>query len=142
MDGKQKILLVDNNEFIRIYFREVRWMHGLESKYDMEVASDIDEAEHLIRNPSTRPTIIFLGLVMPMVVNGRSVTTAKAGLSLLEKIKTNDELKSIKVIIFTGYDEEKYRKQAMKLGADGYLLKGENMPHELIAFIEKLQSNG
>jgi CheY-like chemotaxis protein len=135
---KQKILLVDDNEIIRIYFREVFWIHGLESQYFLEMAETIHQALELINMPETRPDIIFLGLVMPMEQGGRKVTSPEAGFSLLSKVKSDPVLQTIRVVIFSGYDQKEYQERAKELGADAYLLKQENMPQELIKFIERL----
>ena len=51
---KQKILLVDDNELTRIYFREVFWLHGLEYKYDLFMAENIETAETLLEKVETR----------------------------------------------------------------------------------------
>ena len=139
MTQKQKILLVDDNEIIRIYFREIFWIHGLENQYDLTVAENIENAEGLINMPETRPDIIFLGLVMPMRQGLRTVTTPEAGFSLLQKVKSNPRTRSIKVVIFSGYDDKEYQDRAKELGADAYLVKHENMPQELVQFIEKLK---
>ena len=136
---KQKVLLVDDNEVVRIYFREIFWIHGLESQYELEMAESVEKAAELIDMPATRPDIVFLGLVMPLKQGSHIVTTPEAGFSLLQKIKTDPNLKHINVIIFSGYDEKEYKDRAQQLGADAYLLKHENMPQELIGFIEKFK---
>lgn len=107
--NKTKILLVDDNEIIRIYLRDVFWIHGLENKYDLSAVESIEKAEKLIENPKTRPEIVFCDLVMPVTGGDKTAMSSAAGFSLLEKIKSDPELKKIKVIIFSGHDEKKYR---------------------------------
>lgn len=134
---KKKILLVDDNEAIRIYFQDVFWIHGLEKHYDIIAANSIKKAEEIIKNPETRPDIIFLDLVMPFEKDGKIETTAEAGLSLLERIKKDPELKKIMVVVFSSFDESSYKEKAKKLGADQYLVKGDALPQDILAFIEK-----
>lgn len=134
-----KILLVDDNEFTRIFFKDVFWIHGLESKYDLMTVENTKLAEDLIDSPKTMPDIIFLDLALPMLVNGSIITTPEAGFLLLKKIKENPQKRHIKVIMYSGYNEKEIQDRALSLGADGYLVKGENMPQELVAFIDKLK---
>ncbi|MBI4159914.1 response regulator [Candidatus Wolfebacteria bacterium] len=137
---KTKILLVDNDELVQIYFKDIFWIHGLDDKYDIEVVGDIDKAEEIIKNPQTRPRAVFLDLIMPMRKGPRIEDTAEAGISLLKKIKDDPELKSIKVFIFSGYTNETYKDIAKKLGAEDFIVKGQSLPQDLVTYIgEKLK---
>ena len=140
MDNKNKIkvLLVDDDEITRIYFQDIFWIHGLNDRYELTVVYDIKKAEDIINNPSTRPNIIFMDLVMPIEKDGRIVNTPEAGLNLLKKIKSNEQLKKIKVIVFSGHDEESIKNKVKELGAENYLIKGNNLPRELVEFIDKI----
>jgi CheY-like chemotaxis protein len=133
---KQKLLLVDDNELTRIYFREVFWLHGLEYKFDLEMAESLEQASQLINTPSTRPDIIFLGLVMPLKIGQHTVTTPEAGFTLLKQIKSNPDLKNTKVIIFSAFDNKEYQEMAKKLGAESYLVKGQNLPGDILNFVQ------
>lgn len=140
MEQKKKILLIDDNEVVRLMFSNVFWLHGLNEKYELVTLARTSEAEILLTNPALRPDIIFMGLVMPFSKNGRTETTAEAGFSILKRIKDDPETKSIRVIIFSSYDEEEYRAQALALGAEMYLRKEENMPQDLIKVIESFNN--
>lgn len=133
-----KILLVDDDEMLRIYFKDIFWIHNLEYKYELTVADNIKKAEEIIINPETRPDIIFLDLVMPIEINGRMKTTPEAGMGMLKKIKSDPKLKNIKVIIFSGHNEKALMNEVKKLGAENYLIKGDNLPKDLVNFIEKI----
>ena len=141
--NKQKLLLVDDNELTRIYFREVFWLHGLEYKFDLMMAESLDQATSIIQNPASRPEIIFLGLVMPIKIGNHTVTTPEAGFNLLRQIKSNPELKDIKVFIFSAFDNPEYKETAKQIGADAYLVKGQNLPGDILNFINThLKTNG
>ena len=133
--NKQKLLLVDDNELTRIYFREVFWLHGLEYKYDLQMTETVEQAAKLVENEATRPDIIFLGLVMPMKINGTTVTTPEAGFNILRKVKSDPNLRRIKVVIFSAFDKQEYKDEAKKLGADAYLVKGQNLPQDILQFM-------
>ncbi|OIP66461.1 MAG: hypothetical protein COV32_01240 [Candidatus Yonathbacteria bacterium CG10_big_fil_rev_8_21_14_0_10_43_136] len=137
---KKKILLIDDNEIVRLMFSNVFWLHGLDHKYELNTVGTIDEAFVFIDNPSTRPNIIFTGLVMPFKKDGKKATSAEAGFSLLSRVKNNPDTQTIRVVVFSGYNEGEYRTQAMSLGAEMYLQKGENMPQDLIGIIESFDT--
>lgn len=138
---KKKILLVDDEEMLRIYFRDIFWIHGLENQYEVTTAEDPAKAEALIRDETTRPDIIFLDLVMPIEVNGRMQMTPEAGMMLLAKIKSDPKLKDIKVIIFSSHAEHAYLERAKNLGADTYLVKGDHLPQDILSFITKYSAH-
>lgn len=137
---KKKILLIDDNEVVRLMFSNVFWLHGLDDKYELTTVGRIEEAFVAVADPSSKPDIIFTGLVMPFEKNGKIETSAEAGFSLLKRIKSDQETQSIRVIIFSGYNEEDYRTQALALGAEMYLKKGESMPQDLIEVIRSLDT--
>ncbi len=134
---KIKILLIDDDEMVRIYFRDIFWIHGLDNKYEFSVADNSEKAEKIINDPQKRPALIFLDLTMPIEKNGRISVSPEAGLEFLKKIKNDSELKKIKVIVFSGHSEPALQAQAKQLGAENYLIKGNNLPMELIEFVEK-----
>lgn len=137
---KKKILLLDDNEVVRLMFSNIFWLHGLDDKYELTTVSSMQEAFVFIENKATCPDILFTGLVMPFEKNGKIETSAEAGFSLLKRIKVDPATTSIRVIIFSGYDEDEYRAQALALGAELYLTKGENMPQDLIRIIRSFDT--
>ena len=139
MNNKVKVLLVDNNEVIRMIFSNIFWLHGLDDHYDLATVARIENARTLIDDPETRPAIVFTGLVMPFEKDGRISTSAEAGLSLLSYIKQNPILKDIRVIIFSGYDDAELKEKAISLGAEQYLKKDENMPQDIVSIIRASQ---
>ncbi|MEK7635944.1 MAG: response regulator [Patescibacteria group bacterium] len=135
-----KILLVDDDEMLRIYFKDIFWIHNLEYKYELTVVDNIKKAEEIINNSETRPDIIFLDLVMPIEIDGRIKTTPEAGLGLLKKIKSDPKLKNTKIIVLSGHNEKALMSEVKKLGAENYLIKGDNLPKDLVNFIEKIST--
>lgn len=134
---KTKILLVDDDDLIRMYFRDIFWVHGLESQYEILIADGPEQARDLIKNKKTRPNLIFLDLVMPRSKGGVE-STWKTGLELLKFVKTTPDFKDIKAVIYSGINDSFVRKEAEALGATTYLLKGENLPKDIIELTKKL----
>lgn len=139
--GKLKLLLVDDNEMIRIFFRDVFWLHGLDDKFELTLADGIEQAAAIIKDPVKVPDAIFLDMNMPMKLeDGRTVTTPQAGLSILRLVKQTPELSKIKVYVFSGNTEKSIVEEAKKLGADNFLAKEEHLPQDLIKVLEDLFS--
>lgn len=136
---KKKILLIDDNEIVRLMFSNVFWLHGLDDKFDLTTISHTEEAENILSTPATRPDIVFMGLVMPFTKNGKTETSAEAGFSMLKRIKDDPATKSIRVVIFSSFDEGGYREQAISLGAEMYLKKSESMPQDLINLLRSFE---
>jgi len=140
--NKIKILLVDDDAMMRIYFRDIFWIHGLNNKYDIAIVSSLEEADGQISNKDTRPETIFLDVMIP-VKGGHNdpATLVKRCLEFIAKIKKDPELSTIKIIIYSGQKEKSLMKAVKELGVDGYLIKGELMPKEIIAFTEKIHGD-
>lgn len=139
---KIKILLVDDDEMIRILFRDIFWLHADADKYEVRSVDRVRKAEELLKDPLTRPDIIFLDLSLPYDNDESAKTTTDKSFYLLEKIKTDPELRTIKVFIFSGYDDPAYQARASELKADAYLVKSRNLPKDIIATVENSIANG
>ena len=75
--------------------------------------SDATTALNSLRANSLTPDVIFLDLNMP-VMNGRQFLTI---------IKSDDNLKSIPVIIFSTSSHSETIEETRQLGADGFITK-------------------
>ncbi len=111
MTGKGlKILLVDDEPFIRDIIQEMLAADG----HTAETAADGREALGKIAS-ATDIDLVISDMEMPEV----------DGMELIRRLREKDE--TIPVIILTGNDEIKVAVEAMKAGADDYLLKDENI---------------
>ncbi len=137
---KKQLLIIDDNEIIRIMFANIFWLHDLSNQYDLTSCESIEKALPFIKNPATRPSIIFMGLVMPFEKDGRTETSAEAAFWFIRTLKINPEYEKIRVVVFSSYDDEEYRTQALELGVEKYLKKGENMPQDLIEVLKSFDT--
>lgn len=124
-----KILLIDDDEFIRMLIRDIFWVHG-KGGCQVYSASTIEEGEEILKKQKI--DLIFLDL---FIKEGGGLK-AVLSLAFLEKIKSDIKTKNIKVIIFSGYPDLK--KRALELGAEKFLLKGEYLPKELFEITNEL----
>ena len=136
---KVKILLIDDDDMMRIYFRDIFWIHSRRIQYEVNMASSISEAESIITDKETRPDSIFLDVLMS--TNGGKNTPAfqiARSLEFISKIKKDKDLSKIKIVLFSGHKEQAITDSCVKLGVDGCITKGELMPREIIDFADKL----
>ncbi len=142
MDTKQdriKILLIDSDEMMRIYFRDIFWMHGRDDSYKVDIVSSLEEAEKKLEDKDTRPDILFLDVLMSAKGKSNSIDDqVHKSISFIERIKKEKDLEKIKVVIYSSQKEKLIKDEICKLGVEDFLTKGELMPKEIIAFVDKI----
>lgn len=105
-----KILIVDDDALIR---DSLKILLGLEE--DIQVvgtASNGQEAFELVREK--RPDIVLMDIRMP-------VMDGVLGTRLIK-----ESFKEVKVVILTTFKDDEYIKEAIKNGAEGYILKNQS----------------
>lgn len=115
----KKILLVDDEPDLV----EVVTFRLKSAGYDVITALDGKTAFDIIND--TRPDLILLDLLLPVI----------SGDEVCRKIKSDDRLKDIPVILFTA-SAILVPERAEKLGADDYLIKPFE-PEDLLGKIKK-----
>lgn len=145
---KIKILIVDDEEMMRIYFRDIFWIHGRSDTYEVMMAASVKEAEKFIKNKDTHPDTIFLDILTSVDGERNDIDEKiKRTLIFVDKVKKDKDLPSTKIIIFSGHDEKSIKdafcigSEFCDVGVDGYMVKGELMPKEIIAFIDKIHES-
>lgn len=117
-----KILLVDDDSFLRdMYATKFR-----ESGDEISVAEDGNEALQMIEENSY--DAIITDMVMPGVT----------GLDVLKHAKQSGASKQSACIILSNQGEESDIDAAMKAGADGYIIKAELIPSQVVEKVHSL----
>jgi DNA-binding NarL/FixJ family response regulator len=139
---KIKILLIDDDEMMRIFFRDIFWIHGKNDCYEISMAASIEEAEKIIQDENTRPETIFMDIFMSSTKKGSDASSYQLNKSLefIGKIKKDQNYSNIKIIIYSGQKYQALEEAVMKLGVNEYLIKGELMPKEIISFTDKIHA--
>lgn len=132
-----KILSIEDDEFMRIFLKDIFWIHGSKNNIEFASVENVKKAEEILEDKKFMPNLIFLDLVLPDEESGKAATMASA-FQFLEKLKANPQTKDVKVIVFSGYSDKEIRKRALSLGAEKFLLKGEYLPHELIKIVQEI----
>ena len=116
----KKILVVDDEPDILkvVVFRLKKLGHEVLSAVNGQEALDLIQKE--------RPSVVVLDLVVPII----------DGYEVCRRLKSDDELKDISVILLTASIDSGLPEKAKELKADDYLAKPFE-PEELINKVEK-----
>lgn len=118
----EKILLVEDDLFIsEIYDRKLT-----ESGFKVKLVSNGEEAIPAFYD--FEPDLVILDIMLPK----------KSGWEVLKELtKLKDEIKKeTKVIMLTNLGEKEKIQEALKMGADDYLVKASLTPSELVEIIK------
>lgn len=116
------IVIVEDDVFLADLYKTKFALEGFKTTvaYDGEKGLEIIE--------KNQPDIILLDLVLPKLT----------GFEVLEKIKAQDKLKKIPVLLLTNLSQKSDVEKGLKLGADDYLIKAHFMPSEVVEKIKQL----
>ena len=117
------LLIIEDVTEIRHAFSEYFTSEG----FKVLIAKDGQEALDIVEN-TPNIDVVLLDLMLPKV----------EGLRVLEKIKETPAMKHIKIILSTVIGKDNVIKQAFNLGADGYIIKSDFDPNELMEMIKRL----
>lgn len=107
LNNKAKILIVDDDESIRILLESI--LKGI--FVELDFAEDGFEAgKKLIQ---FKPDLIILDLFMPQM----------NGFDVCKKVKSDPETKHTKILILSGHGTPENKEKAFSLGADGFMDK-------------------
>lgn len=116
------ILLVEDDSFlIDIYTTKLK-----EEGFSMVVATDGEECLRKIKEAN--PDLLLLDIVLPSI----------DGWEILRKIKKDENLKNLKVIILSNLGQKGEVEKGFKLGAVKYLIKAHHTPSEVVEEIKKI----
>ena len=121
-----KVLIVDDEFLVRVGLEStIPW-----SEYGFHVVGSARNGKEAIQLfEQYDPDVLLTDIKMPVM----------GGLELIERLKSVKP--SLVAIIITHYDDFNYAKEALKLGANDYVLKTELFPDNLIKIINKHVGN-
>jgi two-component system, NarL family, response regulator NreC len=111
MDRPYFIVLADDHAMVRRGLKKII-EEDPELKVIAEVGDGLELLDYLKKNISS-PDMVIMDIAMPNL----------GGLEATRRVK--EQYPEIKVLILTMYNETEYMKQALTVGASGYLLKLE-----------------
>ncbi len=118
----EKILLIEDDPFLHTLYEDTLKSAG----YNVLSANDGAEGLSLI-NSNTDAKLILLDLMLPKL----------SGIDILREIKKNQPTKDLSVIVLTNLSEDNIIQEALKLGANAYLIKVEYTPQQVIDMVRQ-----
>ena len=122
--NKQSILIIEDDEPLRYLYKTV----FEEANFDVHEAVDgitgVDAA--LLKKPQA----IILDLMLPK----------QGGLAVLKIIRSHPDLLHLPVVVLTALDNPAYKEEA-RPNVQGYFLKIEVQPKDIVNHIKKILSN-
>lgn len=100
--------------------------------YEFFSTKDIDDA--MIICDQEKIDLVLLDILLP----GKDGQMEKSGFVFLEKLKKDNKLKNIPVVIFTNLNSREDEKKGLALGAEDYLLKTERTPRQVLTEVEEI----
>lgn len=125
MPPKNKKILVIEDEFLigELYIRALN-----KAGYESELI--IDGAEALVKAQTNQYDIILLDLMLPNL----------GGVEILKTLKNPTLTPNFKakIVITTNIEERKDIKEAIEKEADGYIIKADITPSELVTLVNSI----
>ncbi len=118
---RPKILIVEDDKFLLKAYRIKFERAGL------DVAVATDGVMGLILAKKEHPALIILDLMVPLM----------NGFEFLKRIKKEEQLKNIPVVVLSNLGQEVDKKRAMELGIKDYLIKADYRLEEIVEKIKK-----
>lgn len=118
----KKVLVVEDDQFLANAYR----IKLSKSNFEVKIVSDGVEA--LKTMEEFIPDVVLLDLIMPNM----------DGFETLEKMKANDKLKSIPVIISSNLGQKEDVDKAMALGAKDFIIKSNVSIEDIVDKVRKL----
>jgi two-component system, chemotaxis family, sensor kinase CheA len=119
---KPSILVVDDSVTIRTFEKALLEAAG----YDVTAASDGLEAWNLVQKQA--PDLIVSDVEMPNMT----------GFELTEKVRGDQRLKGMPLILVTTLSSDEDRKRGIDAGADAYVIKGSAEQDQLLETVRRL----
>lgn len=123
---KPQIMIVEDDSFVTDIYQTKLGQEGY------AVLPAENGAEAIKKLEKETPDLILLDIIMPYV----------DGLQVLKKIKEDERLKNIPVILLTNLSQKENINEGLGLGADDYLIKSHFTPSEVLEKIKKYIKKG
>lgn len=120
-----KIILVEDDLLLRDLYTTILRQEGFNV-----IAAEDGEAALAIIEKNRDAKLILTDILLPKV----------HGIDLIKQLKSSPATQDLPVVILTNLTDDGVVKEAMRLGAKGYLTKVQFTPQELVSKIKELIS--
>ncbi len=117
----KKILIIEDEQMLAEMYRDRFSKEGFDVYWVVDAEEGIEKAREI------RPDLIILDILLPQA----------SGIDFLERLRSDSEVSSTKVIAYSNYDDAISRERAKKFGAREYLIKTDYTPKEVLGIVKK-----
>lgn len=122
MEERKRIMIVEDEDDARTIYKDVLLMNGF------DVVEAVDGLDAVEKAQQTKFDMILMDIITPR----------KDGIEALAQIKSNPTLYGYpKVVMLSNVSGDLAIEKAMDLGADGYMLKTDVEPSDVIDIVKK-----
>lgn len=123
--AQKKVLCIEDERFITELYKRALTKAG----YSVTAVTDGDKGLAQARTNSF--DVILLDIMIPQVL----------GIDILRKLRSEMPNLKAKIIITTNLEQDDKTREAIEREADGYLIKAEITPRQLVEFLGNLKTN-
>ncbi len=121
MDSRKKILIVEDDQFLREFYQELLTAEG----YAVDTAADGEVGLNKIQHNDYN--LVLLDLMLPK----------KDGVQILRDLKVSSPKSSqINIVVLTNLGQDTVIKECFDLGANGYLIKSALNPDQVLTEVK------
>ncbi len=121
MDNQKKILIVEDDQFLRDFYQELLQAEG----YLVDIAADGEEA--LIKLQNNEYNLVLLDIMLPK----------KDGLQVLKDLKTHPaKSPNATIVVLSNLGQDVVIKDCFAQGAQGYIIKSALDPSQVLSEIK------
>ncbi|EKD78331.1 MAG: hypothetical protein ACD_41C00366G0001 [uncultured bacterium] len=136
MSSQLKIVLVeDEPSLVSLY------SVGLQSIGQVMAATNKVDALTLLQklmDERTKPDVILLDLILPGAKTDALIFSDRVGFEVLHWLRQQKWYELVPVIVMTNLDSTEDRKMAEQLGANGYIVKSNVVPRQIVEEIKAI----
>lgn len=134
MSSQLKIILIeDEPTLVSLY------TVGLRSVGEVTAARNKAEALTLLQeliDTKVKPDVVLLDLILPGAKSDALIFTDRVGFEVLHWLREQKWFELVPVIVMTNLDSTEDRIMAEKLGANGYIVKSNVVPKQIVEAIK------
>lgn len=121
MDQPKKILVVEDDQFLREFYQELLTAEG----YFVDVAGEGETALYKLQN--NEYDLALLDIMLPK----------KDGVQILRDLKVKGaKSQNLTIVVLTNLGQDLVIKECFELGADGYLIKSALNPDQVLTEVK------
>ena len=133
-----KILLIEDDFYTCQLYQDI---FSFEPNYQLQTIKSIKSTEEVKEKAEEMmPDIILLDLILPLTPEkgGSYILDKELGFEILNKLKSDEKIKDIPIIIVSNINNREDIERAKAIGAEEYLIKSEIFPQQVVSIIERV----